>query len=180
MVAMRLSAFLLALAMPSAAADLVFQAREAGTLLVVHPDPEVGDLAATQVELAVLLRKGAPPRAWKAGELLGPAELRIDAGRVIWLAPSGSRTRREGAELRLASGRRVVLRFDGAGPQGPGPRVPVAPVSCPCCFVDDAGVYHVVSEVPVVQIGVALVQAPLQLVDQTGDCRSRLPRRALV
>src|SRR5207253_1375307 len=39
-------------------------------------------------------------------------------------------------------------RFDGAGPQGPGPRVPVAPVSCPCCFVDDAGVYHVVSEVP--------------------------------
>jgi hypothetical protein len=148
---MRLLALILMATLPAAAADLVFQGADGDTLLVVHSDPEVNDQPANGVELALLLRKGTLVRSWPAAELLEPGELRIVEGRVQWLAAVGSRAVREGAELRLASGRRVLLPFDGQGPKRSARPVPVAELSCPCSYLDDEGVFHVVgaaAEVP--------------------------------
>src|SRR5712692_4910119 len=104
---MRLLALLLIAALPAAAADLVFQGADGDTLLVVHSEPEVDDQEPNGLELALLLRKGTLVRSWRAAELLEPGELRIAEGRVQWLATVGSRAVRDGAELRLTSGRRV-------------------------------------------------------------------------
>jgi hypothetical protein len=148
---LRLLTLILALATQAAAADLVFQAPDPDTILVVHADPEVGDEPANGAELALLLRKGSVAKAWRAADLLEAGELRIDRGRVQWLAAAGSRVMREGVELRLSSGRRMVLRFDGAGPERQARPVPVAELSCPCSYTDDEGVYNLVgdaSEVP--------------------------------
>jgi hypothetical protein len=128
------------------AADLAFQGP--GVVLVVHPDPEVeGDPG--QAEVAVLLARRSAPRPWLANEVLTAGERRIEQGRLSWLG-SGSRIVRDGVELHLASGRRIVLRFDGGPPATGGP-VAVAPLACPCSYVDKSGVYHLVStaaEVP--------------------------------
>ncbi len=135
---MRVLALILSAALPATAEDLVFQAPEPDTILVVHADPELGN------ELALLLKKGSVEKKWLVADVLEAGELRVDGGKVQWLAPVGSRVLREGVELRLASGRRVVLRFDGAGPpQKPRP-VPVAELTCPCSYTDDEGVYHLV------------------------------------
>jgi hypothetical protein len=148
---MRVPALLLLAALPAAAADLVFQGADGDTLLVVHSDPEVNDQPPNAVELAMLLRKGALLRSWTAAELLEAGELRIVEGRVQWLAAVGSRAVRDGAQLRLASGRRLLLPFDGQGPKRSARPVPVAELSCPCSYLDDEGVFHVVgaaTEVP--------------------------------
>lgn len=129
---------------------LVFQAEGGDAVVVVQAEPEVGDEPADTVELAVLLRKGERARPFRAGDLLQPAELMVRAGRIYWLA-SGSRAVRRGAELHLASGRRLLLPFDGSYTGRKATPVLVAPPRCPCSFLDDGGTLHVVDsadEVP--------------------------------
>jgi hypothetical protein len=148
---MRLLTAILAVAVSTDSGDLAFQAPDSDAVLLVHARPEVGDEPPGQVEVALLLRKGMPPLHWKAADLLQPGELRIDSGRMTWLLPQGSRVVRGGAELWLASGRRLVLPFDGSSPSRGSQPVPVAAPACPCSYTDDGGVYHVVtsaSDVP--------------------------------